>query len=279
MKTPFKTVGGKIYIAPNGYMPKTLSYSGIRAYQTCPRDYYYKYVLGVQYDNYSPAFTFGRIMHSMLETHMKTSGDYDEVKSALETEIEKEGLEASLVAQALAKNKELTQDQLEKEILSWKKMLWGMYQNNRPHLAQWTPKATEQYFEIPLRNPDRPDEILPFRMRGFIDLVADGLIVVDHKTAQGFGDDKDWETSMQPYIYAMGCKQLYGEYPQEIAFNCLLKRKRDYNTKVVHIDFDYNRLSYVCREIVNTVQLMLLGEWQKGGANHYYFCDTCKSGI
>ena len=83
---------GKLYVAENGFIPKTLSVTAINTYKNCPRDYYYKYVLGVWQDNWRPAFAIGHVVHKLLETYFLEGYDEDRFAQIL---VEEAGIEAA----------------------------------------------------------------------------------------------------------------------------------------------------------------------------------------
>lgn len=96
----------------------------------------------------------------------------------------------------------------------------------RLYLAQTNgvePEAVEQPFEVPLVDPETGED-LGLTLRGFLDLVEAGDVVVDLKTAARSIGAGDLERHLQLSVYALAYLLFHGRIPQ-LRLDLLLKTK------------------------------------------------------
>lgn len=255
---------GKLFIAENGFLPKTLSVTAMNTYKNCPRDFYYKYVLGVWPDDWKPAFAIGHVVHKLLEEWYKQEYDEKVFRSILTTV-------AAIEAAPHKSRDDWNAVKYEKEI----EMAWTMFQASLPYLPQWKPKEVEFKFQTLLQNPIKPHEVLPIPFRGVMDLVTMDDVIVDHKTAASLKDESEIKRDIQVYVYMMAFRSLFGRPPRELVYNTLLKRKRDSLTQIVAFEPDETMEAVVFEEIKSVLNGMQLGFWEAGRHTGWHGCDTC----
>jgi hypothetical protein len=71
-----------------------------------------------------------------------------------------------------------------------------------------------------------------YKIRGFIDAVANhtdyGLIVVDYKSSKAYEKEKLKNNIMQLYLYSIGIKEKYGQYPDHLMYYYFKEDKKEY---------------------------------------------------
>ena len=96
---------------------------------------------------------------------------------------------------------------------------------NEPIDEDWEVIGLEQEFLITFNNKAK--------IKGFIDRVdrnkvTGELRVVDYKSNKKPYEQKDLATSLQFYIYALACKELYGQYPSECVYDMIFLDMKQY---------------------------------------------------
>lgn len=254
-------------IAPTGHMPKSLSASSIRCYLNCPRDYFYKYVMGYKFDEFSKPLVFGTLLHNMLETHFKTAGNEAAVTKAISQTVAKEKMEAHM-----------KRDEIDHMV----DMARKMYQSAMPHLVEWEPREVEMFGRRKVANPVTGEELaVPIGFK--IDLITKAEQIVDHKSAaseynvttdaDGYSvttiDDEDY----QLYLYMLIYRSLYGKPPTELIFNVMLKRSRDSKTQVIRFRPDEKKEARAWETANKVLKNIMAGKFEPNP--HARWCDAC----
>lgn len=246
-----RTVGNSLYVAPEGFRPKTISASALKTYLGCPRDYWGKYVLGLWPQEFNKNFCMGNLVHLLLANHFKGLSD----QAAID-----EWKRSERVEQHLDK----------KEIDDMVTMALGMVDNNKSHTTMFgKPTVIEEKRTTVLENPLDPRDKLPIPFVWKPDLIVPEGIV-DHKTASAkYKDDAD---TVQLDLYTLAYWATYKKLPPAIIFNILLKRKGKFQTQVIEFEPNLERSAVVFNEAKWTVQRILLGDFK---AQWSRWCDTC----
>lgn len=90
---------------------------------------------------------------------------------------------------------------------------------------EWEVIGLEQEFLITFNNKAK--------IKGFIDRVdrnkyTGEIRVIDYKTNKKHYDSKSLPSSLQFYIYALACKEMYGQYPVESIYDLLFLNDKQY---------------------------------------------------
>ena len=196
----------------------TLSYSGLRAFQNCPRAYLYRYLDRIEPMTDKPrALRAGSAFHAALEKHLV--GDTDGARAALVAEFEKANLGDDRVLENRAKTL----------------AMFDAYVERYP-ADPFTVERVEAEFAAPIVNPDTGAESRTFDMGGKVD----GLVtyqgepwLLEHKTTSLIDVayvEKLW-TDFQIHAYAHFCGVAFGVHPVGVIYNivqtCQLKKKAE----------------------------------------------------
>ena len=155
--------------------PRVLSVSQVNAYIGCPLKYRFQYVDKIPRPWRVAAMAFGTSVHAGVEWfhRERMAGRSPELKKVLEV------FDADWYAQ-----------NVEPLVFSEKESKDSLAEKGRGMLQLYVescnganPVAVEQYFELDLADPET-GEVLDVRLRGVIDLVEEGDVLVDLKTAK-----------------------------------------------------------------------------------------------
>lgn len=199
-----------------------LSYSRIDCFKQCNYRYKLKYIDKNYDDTTSLALELGTLSHYVFELKYTPNKKMtlDEIwqgfLDGFETEdgyiagwgelVDKYGFE---VFEIDSKTGNSVEDRV--EIMKQKFF-------NDPIEDEWEVIGLEQEFLITFNNKAQ--------IKGFIDRVdrhkvTGDIRIVDYKTNKRLYEQKDLSTSLQFYIYALACKELYGKYPTECIYDML----------------------------------------------------------
>lgn len=119
------------------------------------------------------------------------------------------------------------------------------------------------------------------KIKGFIDRVDRNKItgdirVIDYKTNKKPYDKKDLATSLQFYIYALACKELYGQHPAECIYDMLFLNTKQYALTKGWEQRGFRALNKILDGII---------WYQEIGSEHMppkpsvlcHWCDFCKT--
>ena len=178
---------------------KYLSASRIHLFNQCPLSFYLKYKDGSGYvDDVTEYYaSYGSLFHKIVEKIAKKAITYLPFAFQLyDMEFPKCGIPEKNRAEYYQQGKEAIERAFNEL-------------QNIEILGQEVEFTTYVDFSIP-------------PLYGFIDLVyrdeKGRLIVRDYKTSKPYGKT-ELDKQYQPYIYALACKQLYGEYPYMFEFD------------------------------------------------------------
>jgi CRISPR/Cas system-associated exonuclease Cas4 (RecB family) len=132
------------------------------------------------------------------------------------------------------------------------------------------PIELEKEFELPFPNKENPVCIL----RGVIDMILDGGIIIDHKSSKTKPTKKKLADNYQFTLYAWAYRELYGTLPERVYWHHL--RTQELLEADVLKDFDQKLTS-----IVEDVKMIIVDrEYQKVARNGFcnnvcHFKDKC----
>lgn len=205
---------------PSQFLPQHFSYSQLAAFEKCPLQYKFNFILKVPVRG-KAVFSFGKTMHNTLHEFLKLAN---------ENVIKQENLFGT---------KEQTTNKISL------KELEKIYQNH--WIDEWyeSKKQKEEYFKLGKeiikefhskfqKNPPkilRVDEQLalelPFNLKigehtlfGVIDRIDEGdggVVIIDYKTGQS-KDKLDFDAKEQLLIYQIAAKEVLGLDPKQLAY-------------------------------------------------------------
>lgn len=197
-----------------------LSYSRIDCFKSCAYRYKIKYIEKNYTNDSSLALRIGSILHLGMEFKYQNKFSNKEIIDIVHNGyIEDNGTEVI----GLNKLKEDYPFDWEEEDNFGRtydeKIKLYINRVNSPIEDEWECIGCEVEFHIVLDNRAV--------IKGFIDRIdkhknTGEIRVVDYKSSKKAYDKKDLATPMQMFIYALACKEIYGEYPTQYVYDMIL---------------------------------------------------------
>lgn len=178
------------------------SVTKINTFLTCPRAYYFKYVLGMQQPPNDKLF-FGNAIHEGIAAFYKKQNPIKAFRKVVAT----------------GQNKP-PQFQTDKYVGEGEKVL-EQYINKAPYFR---PKIVEEFREINLTHPIS-GEAIPYPFIFKIDLITEDGYIVDHKTTSGTGKTQYETDRIQAIAYCMAYRGMFGVRPKAFIQNAITKHK------------------------------------------------------
>lgn len=193
--------------------PRVISVSQVNAYLACPLKYRFQYVDKIPRPWRVAAMAFGSSIHAAAEWFHKErlAGRTPEIEAVLKV------FDADWYAQNVEPL--VFSDRESKDSLAEKgRAMLQLYVESTNGAK---PVAVEQSFELDLADPET-GEVLDVRLRGVIDLVEEGDVLVDLKTAGRTLESGGLERHLQLSTYALAFLLLRGQIPK-LRLDMLLK--------------------------------------------------------
>jgi len=246
-----------------------LSVSQVQCYLVCPLKYRFQYVDRIPLPWRAAALAFGSSIHAAIEWFQRE-------RFAGRTP-EREAVVRVFDADWYAAN-------LDPVVFAEKDSKESLAEKGREMLALYVeetdgthPKLIEQRFEIDLVDP-LTGEVLDLRLRGVIDLIEEGDVLVELKTAARTLEAGGLDRHLQISTYALVYYLSYGRLPQ-LRLDLLLKTKaprleRHAATRTVE------DLSWTARLIHGVAQAIAHGcffpnpSWRCGECEYFAHCQT-----
>lgn len=204
-----------------------LSYSRIDLFRQCPYRYKLQYIDKNYTDTTSLSLQLGTLSHFIFEMKYTPNQTMtlEEIWEGFLNGFEEEGIKGfnylcDEYGFEIYEVDEKTNTSVEDRVKVMKDKFF-----NEPIDEEWEAIGLEQEFLITFNNKAQ--------IKGFIDRVdrnkvTGELRVLDYKTNKRLYDKKDLSTSLQFYIYALACKELYGQYPVECIYDMLFLNTKQY---------------------------------------------------
>jgi len=194
----------------------TISVSQVNAYLACPLKYRFQYVDQIPRPWRVAGMAFGSSVHAAVEwLHRERlagrSPDLPQVLRIFEADWYAQNLEPLVFSERESKD----------GLLEKGRAMLGLYLES---LNGAKPVAVEQFFELDLSDPET-GEVFDVRLRGIVDLVEEGDVLVDLKTAGRTLEAGGLERHLQLSVYALAFFLLSGRIP-ELRLDMLLKTAR-----------------------------------------------------
>jgi CRISPR/Cas system-associated exonuclease Cas4 (RecB family) len=202
---------------PHGTTEKRpLSASQISTYLACPRKWRFRYELGLPPEHRPAALSLGRAVHSAIEALHLARLEGESIETTKLVQIFRADWQAELDSGLSFKSDESP----------------GMLRWQGEHLvaeyARWLADrkvvAAEQPFEIDLVDPET-GEVSGERLRGYFDVILEGDVIGEVKTAARRFDEGTLSRKLQFSAYAYAWREMRGRDPTVLVVS-LLKQKR-----------------------------------------------------
>ena len=217
--------------------------------QRCPRQYYYRYILGVK-SKPGAALSFGGAGHDALEYNYTQKIESHNDRPVNEVQ------EVFAAALEGKKNDTSWVDMKYEKVLDLGTELIHEYQTN--YAPQIQPVSVEKEFLISLPGVSKP-------IKGFIDIIDDNGIIRDHKFVGRVKTKRDVETSLQLGIYSFAYKEDNGVLPNMVSFDCLLKAKGKVEQVGMKLEEDrLMRTLRIIQDLDKQIQAMLFPANEEG---------------
>lgn len=241
-----------------------VSASRLKCYQTCRRQFYFRYILGIE-KPVGPALIVGQVLHRMLEiwNHARWYGD-NATKATTPERFEEEW--QKIVKARPVKWKD-NQDEPKQKATALR--LWQAWQKDPPIPETETPAGVEVYLEHEEATTDQP------RIIGYLDLVRRNGMLVEFKTAARSTniDELAHQHRLQLTIYALLYRESTWEQEQGFQVIQLIKTKEP-RIEVFNLppasEKDFEELDATLHAFQQGVSN---GDFTKSPGQHCAWCD------
>ena len=204
-----------------------LSYSRIDCFKQCAYKYKLKYIEKNYTETTSLALQLGTLSHYIFELKYTPNQtmSLEEIWQGFLDGFEEDGIKGwnELVEEygfEIYEVDEKTGNSVEERVEIMKDKFF-----NEAIEEEWEVIGLEKDFLITFNNKAK--------IKGFIDRVdrhkvTGEIRVIDYKTNKKLYDSKQLPSSLQFYIYALACKELYGQYPTECVYDMLFLDTKQY---------------------------------------------------
>lgn len=253
-------------------LPDHISVSQINLYLLCPLKYRFTYVDKLPRPFKPIAFAFGSAIHSAVEWwHKKRmegkSPGWSEVAKIFGADLNAQKCDTLVFADG----------QSESELLEKGKAMLAAYlkEYDGGHA-----EAVELPFRVPLADQES-GEVLDIPLDGFIDLVEEGHVVVDLKTAARAYSVFDVSQNLQLTAYSYAYEHLYGKRPK-LRLDCLLKtaKPRLERIETERDQGDHVRFFHIAKavsEAIRSEHFFPCPGWQCKDCEFYKPCQAWRS--
>lgn len=190
-----------------------LSHSQISAFQSCPMIYYWRYEKGVK-SQPAAAMTFGTSIHESLEHNFSQKVlSHADVPLSVALDVFRDAWrENARISIFDADKNESPENFMDQGIAMIEKYHLEMAPNIQP-------KFVEMRFTLKIDGLDR--EVV-----GYIDLIDDREIIIDHKTSKMTPNNLMLAKNGQLTLYKMAFRKKYGREPGGLRYDYLIKKVR-----------------------------------------------------
>lgn len=196
-----------------------LSYSRIDCFKSCPYKYKLKYIDKNYTNDSSIALQIGSILHLGLEFKYLNKFNNDEIMKIIYNGYEEDGNKIIGIHE-LQEMYPFDWEEADKHGRTYSEKM-DLYKKRifKDIDEEWKCIGCEVEFHILYEN-----KVI---IKGFIDRVDQNIHtgeirVVDYKSSTSEYNKKDLATPMQMFIYALACKEMYGQYPSVFVYDMIL---------------------------------------------------------
>lgn len=241
------------------------SFSQLRCYMECPRQYYWTYVMG-KFPPPNLSMVFGKSIHAALEVYYREN----DTKKAEDVFIDKMVNSAGSVVLKRGES-------LEKEGEMGLRMLRAYFASpDKPYLK---PREIEYRAETILKDPYTGKELdIPIRL--VMDMITEEDFIVDHKTSSSMWTMEKIEEDMQASIYWLAFRSIFGKDPAGFIFNFLIKRVKEPKFDAQAVERGYGQLCFAIQFAQDIVNKIRREEFpRRTDPHHLRYCAYCRMNI
>jgi len=250
------------------YLPEHFSYSQLAAFQKCPLQYKFGFILKVPTRG-KAVFSFGKTMHNTLHEFLKETNTKVEQKDlfGFKEETDKNNLYNELI-KIYEKNwiDEWYESKKQKEEYYRKgkeilKEVYDSFSKNPPNILKTGNQlALEMPFNLKIGS------YTFFGVIDRIDQLKDGIEIIDYKTGQA-KDKLDFDAKEQLLIYQIAAKEVLGLNPEKLTYYYLEENKK---TSFLGTDADLENQKI---KIVEEIEKIKNSEFTPTPGWHCQYCD------
>ena len=217
------------HITPAAFLPKHFSYSQLAAFEKCPLQYKFAFVLKVPTRG-KAIFSFGKTMHNTLHSFLRMANEKKSVtQEALFSDKKHSNILENIRMLEFGELSEIYEKNWIDEWYESKKQKGEYYKLGKKIIKDFYQNFTKNPPKILKINGQLALEI-PFNLKinehkiyGVIDRIDEegsGISIIDYKTGQS-KDKLDFESKEQLLIYQIAAKEVFGLEPKNLAYHYL----------------------------------------------------------
>lgn len=248
------------------HIPKSFSFTQLKAYETCPWQYRFAFLLKVPTPS-RPSFSFGKTMHNTLYEFFRRMKEGERLRQGglfeKPGETERQNSAGSL--------EELLEIYEEKWIPEWyysTKQREEYYEKGKDALKAFYELHAAQWPNVLLLEKGFNFKIGEYAVKGAIDRAdqeEEGLHIIDYKTGNfPKTGKKDIE---QLYLYAMAVKEIMEEDPVKLSYYFIEENKS------ITEDFSAEKMQKVRDWALGLISNILKGDFTPTPGFHCQYCD------
>lgn len=202
---------------------ESISNSAMSTYEGCPRQYFFSYVKGMWPEQTAPALAIGGAVHKVLAEMYKLK--------LVDRELTLDQALNVFAGELRSRKIKLkANDTVDKLTVQYREIINKVLNNP----LDIEPVKIEYYFRAPFKNP-YTHEVLGPKIKGVIDLVGKGDVLIEHKTSSSkYTPSKIYE-SKQHVLYYVAYWNLYHRKPSKIVYSIIYKTK-NLNIDIFEVD-------------------------------------------
>lgn len=255
---------------PEFVLPKKFSFSQLKAFETCPYQYYFSYILKIPLKG-KPQFSFGKSIHSALQKFFLLLNQQNQQGNLFDSSdkthnIKEPGLENLLQLYQGSfiddwyENKKQKQEYYD----LGKKALTEFYHQ---HQGNWPQSSRVEYpFNLKLANPQNNEVYTLYGLIDRIDEIAGGIRIVDYKTgnskAKLSAEDKE-----QLLIYQIAAQEVLKEEVKELVFYYI-----NDNSQISFLGTDKD-LAKIKQKTIKLIEQIKTMDFPPQPGHHCQYCD------
>lgn len=219
---------------------RPLSNSMVGSYLRCPMTTYWRYFKNVQTPP-AAAMSFGTSIHKALEYNFTQKvHSRQDVPLSVTTDVFRDSWKGAAKTTVFDPEK----DESPEEMLDQGVQMISKYHTEMAPRIQ--PKSVETKFSIKL--PGVPQDVI-----GYIDLIDESEVILDHKTSKMTPKPLTLAMSTQMILYKMAYRKMTGHNPAGLRFDYLLRktsRRTGFSVEIVPMPVQYSEASE--RDLIET---------------------------
>ncbi|MBI2449976.1 MAG: UvrD-helicase domain-containing protein [Candidatus Nealsonbacteria bacterium] len=273
--------GSQIFRHSSSYqLPDHFSYSQLAAFEKCPLQYKYAFILRVPVRG-KAVFSFGKTMHNTLYQFLKQANEVNKAKqNNLFGFKDNSGLETKFPSGNLVSLISIYEDNWIDEWYENKKQKEEYYELGKKIAKDFYADFNKNYPKILKMNNDLALE-MPFNLkiedniiRGVIDRIdeiPEGVRIIDYKTGES-KDKLDSDSKEQLLIYQIAAEEIFKIKPKELVYYYLNDGKK---ASFLGSDKEKDELKEKILEEIGAIKTSDFAPTPGWQCSYCDFCDIC----